>query len=142
MAPQALGFNDSCIQQMQPNTEGEGCASDPRDWPCVGPTNAFIYPPGDCAVCSDAKPCLFSILDDPSERHNLASQLPEVVAQLSKELATFKVYVSGGMSAAELGKYECLNTSVGAGVFPSPWWGKITSCGRGVAQAWFPTVPL
>ena len=31
MALQALGFNDSCIQQMQPNTEGEGCASDPRD---------------------------------------------------------------------------------------------------------------
>ena len=126
MALQALGFNDSCIQQMQPNTEGEGCASDPRDWPCVGPTNGFIYPPGDCAVCSDAKPCLFSILDDPSERHNLAPQLPEVVAQLSKELATYKVYVSGGMSAAELGKYECLNTSVGAGVFPSPWWGNFS----------------
>ena len=47
-------------------------------------------------------------------------------AQLSKELTTYKVYVSPGMSAAELGKYECLNTSVGAGVFPSPWWGNFS----------------
>jgi hypothetical protein len=39
----------------------------------MAPTNAFIYPVGICAVCSDARPCLFEILADPGERVSVAA---------------------------------------------------------------------
>ena len=51
--PPALGANDT---HDPPN-------SDLKDWPCVAPTNSFIYN-GLCAVCSEEKPCLFDIQAD------------------------------------------------------------------------------
>ena len=51
--PPALGANDT---HDPPN-------SDLKDWPCVAPTNSFIYN-GLCAVCSEEKPCLFDIRAD------------------------------------------------------------------------------
>jgi len=124
--PPALGFNDPCIAEQRNGTEGFGCASDPHEWPCVGPTNAFIYPSGLCQVCSAAKPCLFDILADPGEKANLAHKSPAIVNQLSKALAGYVGYVPRGMSPQELEPYECLNTSVNGGIYPSPWWGNFS----------------
>ena len=70
----------------------------------------MIFPNGACAVCTNSTPCLFDILADESERVNLASKQPAIVAQLQKQLATYEPYVSPSMSAAELSNYECLTT--------------------------------
>lgn len=58
------------------------------------------------------------------ERVNLASKQPEIVAQLSKQMATYTPYVNPRLSAEELSKYDCVTTNVSGGVFPSPWWGE------------------
>ena len=138
--PPALGANDT---HDPPN-------SDLKDWPCVAPTNSFIYN-GLCAVCSEEKPCLFDIQADvgattchllcrhsigldlvhlltticrqPGERVNLASKEPQIVAQLAKQMASYVPYVNASLSAAELSKYDCVSTEPGAQPWPSPWWG-------------------
>ena len=94
-----------------------------EEWPCVAQTNPFIYN-GLCAICSDAKPCLFDILADPGERVNLATKQPQIVAQLAKQMATYVPYVNPSLTAEELSKYDCVSTNVSGGVFPSPWWGE------------------
>jgi hypothetical protein len=111
--PPALGWNDT---HDPPN-------SDLKEWPCVAQTNPFIYNRL-CAICSDAKPCLFDILADPGERVNLATKQPQIVAQLAKQMATYVPYVNPSLTAEELSKYDCVSTNVSGGVFPSPWWGE------------------
>ena len=71
--PPALGANDT---HDPPN-------SDLKDWPCVAPTNSFIYN-GLCAVCSEEKPCLFDVWTDDAEVHNLAEKMPELVQEMHK----------------------------------------------------------
>ena len=85
----------------------------PKEWPCVGPHHPMIFPNGACAVCTNSTPCLFDILADEGEHINLASKEPAIVAQLVKQLAMYKPYVSPSMSKAELSKYECLTTATG-----------------------------
>lgn len=123
--PPALGFNDSCMADLMNGTEGYGCMSDPKDWPCVGPTNSWLYPPGACAVCSAQHPCLFDLLRDEGERHNLASTEPAIVAQLAKAMAAYVPYVAPFMNETELANYDCLEDPQQS-VFPSPWWGNFS----------------
>ena len=68
-------------------------------WPCVNATGG-----GGCLLCSPAKPCLFDLVKDASERTNVASQHPNVVAQLAAELARAnnRTHVDGTMSPQQL----------------------------------------
>ena len=100
--------------------------ADSQEWPCVAPNNSFIWPAGKCAVCSAEHPCLFDIVVDAGERVNLASKQPAIVAQLAKQLATYKPYVSPGMSEVELNKYECLTTQVVGDAPFGTWWGNFS----------------
>ena len=91
----------------------------PQEWPCVGPAVGW----GQCAVCTDARPCLFDIIADPSERVNQAPKQPAIVAQMARQLATYAPYIDKGMGAAELSKYECLTTNISDSAPFGSWWG-------------------
>jgi arylsulfatase A-like enzyme len=98
--PAALGFN------MSGKIE-----ADEKEWPCTAKENSSKFG-GKCAVCSEAKPCLFDLLRDEGERDNLAETQSAVVTKLAKQLATYVSYAAPGMSAAELDGYDCLSTKV------------------------------
>lgn len=71
--------------------------------------------------CAPSAPCLFDIVKNPGESENLADQFPEIVAQLQQQLASYEVYTSGSMSAAELEPYVCHDKPTAE---PSGWpWG-------------------
>jgi len=108
--PPALGSND---------THGSPGDPGPQEWPCVGPAVGW----GQCAVCTDARPCLFDIIADPSERVNQAPKQPAIVAQMARQLATYTPYIDKGMGAAELSKYECLTTNISDSAPFGSWWG-------------------
>ena len=102
------------------------------EWPCVPPlrklqgaASALGTAGGSCQVCSPQKPCLFDLVTDESERVNLAEQYPNMVLQLSQQLATANAnrYVDGTMAAEELAKYDC---APAAGPYPRTWWGNFT----------------
>ena len=76
-----------------------------------------------CAVCTKARPCLYDILKDPGERNNLAAAMPQVVAQLAKQLATYVPYVDGKMTPEALAKYECVPANADG---THPWWGNFS----------------
>lgn len=92
-----------------------------KDWPCVDTTEAEAAA-GGCLICSPKKPCLFDLLNDESERVNLAQQKPELATQLAQQLASYVPYVDGSMSQTELDKYDCVK----GGKYPHPWWGNFT----------------
>lgn len=53
---------------------------------------------GGCPVCNATAPCLFSLLDDPTETVNLAQEQPEVVARLVASLSLANQhYVTGSL---------------------------------------------
>eukprot|EP00051_Salpingoeca_urceolata_P017166 m.232093 g.232093 ORF g.232093 m.232093 type:complete len:413 (-) comp18880_c1_seq4:269-1507(-) len=83
-------------------------------WPCRKSTDS-----NGCHVCSDKDPCLFDIIQDPSERTDISKSNPSIVAQLQAKLAEFQPYVSGKMNATALAKYDCV-TDI------SQWWGNFT----------------
>lgn len=71
-------------------------------------------------TCTPAKPCLFDLLQNPGESENLADELPEVVAKLQNQLASYEVYTHS-MSQAELEPYHCHERPTAE---PSDWpWG-------------------
>jgi hypothetical protein len=86
---------DPCLAAAQP---------DPFE---PGRTDPIVNGPGKggpgCPVCNATHPCLYSLLDDPSESKNVAAANPDVVARLSGPLADSVIsYVSGHLPAATL----------------------------------------
>ena len=52
-------------------------------------------------------PCLYSILEDPSERNNVAHAFPDVVERMQKSVLEFQQsYVTGRLTSKELEKYD------------------------------------
>ena len=86
------------------------CQKDP---PQAGRTDALV---NGCPVCNLTSPCLYDILNDPGERHNLAPQYPDVVHRLTAELnKSLAWYITPHMTPEELNKtYE---------KFPAKHWG-------------------
>lgn len=78
-----------------------------------------------CPVCNASSPCLFDLLQDPSERTNLAASHPHVVKRLAAEVAKHqKPYVTGSLSSKRLAAdYVRLNTS-------ESWRGFVGPCYR------------
>ena len=142
LAP-TVGWNNSALSHK--GGRDSDAPPNPAEWPCVGPSNAFISrlpgyagsgdpqirKLGSCAICSEEKPCLFDLAADRSERVHLAAKEPAIVAQQHKQLATYKVYTSISMTARELAKYDCVSgkygVPVGEGVFPTPWFGNFSA---------------
>jgi len=90
---------------------GTQLPSTPNDLPCLSgaapaPSGPGVDPiiNGKCAVCNATLPCLFDIVNDPTETKNLATSHPDVVERL-KEALSYKPYVTGKMSKDELKPY-------------------------------------
>ena len=98
---QAIKANDTCLAKCQ------------KDPPQAGRTDALV---NGCPVCNLTSPCLYDILNDPGERHNLAPQYPDVVHRLTAELnKSLAWYITPHMTPEELNKtYE---------KFPDKHWG-------------------
>eukprot|EP00935_MAST-01C_sp_MAST-1C-sp1_P002256 g2256.t1 len=91
--------NQSSIKPTDPCLAGK--QDDPKQ---PGRTDAIVT---GCPVCNATSPCLYDILNDPMEQHNLAAQHPDVVASLAAALdKTLAYYTQQSLSAAELAKYE------------------------------------
>ena len=79
--------------------------------------------------CYAEKPCLFDVISDESESHNLANQ-PEHAADvehLAQRLASYSHYVDGSMTEEELEPYECvphsLDNNSAHALAQDAWWG-------------------
>ena len=69
------------------------------------PNNTLISQKvGISPVCEN---CLFDILEDPSEEHDISQQHPEIVTRLSAQLKTYRYYTNASMTASELEAYNC-----------------------------------
>eukprot|EP00656_Telonema_subtile_P000083 TRINITY_DN10035_c0_g1_i2.p1 TRINITY_DN10035_c0_g1~~TRINITY_DN10035_c0_g1_i2.p1 ORF type:complete len:538 (-),score=120.73 TRINITY_DN10035_c0_g1_i2:189-1802(-) len=96
-------------QSSVPMDKSECLAGNQPDPPQPGRTDPLV---NGCPVCNATSPCLFDILADPQERHNLAAQHPEVVARLTPVVEQYqKYYVLGHLSATELQAYDQVNQS-------------------------------
>jgi hypothetical protein len=62
---------------------------------------------GGCMVCTQEYPCLFDLLSDQEERHNLASSNPDLVAKILAKQATFTAYFGKTMDPEKLANYDC-----------------------------------
>jgi len=87
--------NDPCLAARQP------------DPPEPGRTDPIVNGPGKggkgCPVCNATKPCLYSLLEDPSETYNVADAHPDVVERLVVPLvASVTPYVTGYLDNATL----------------------------------------
>lgn len=58
------------------------------EWPC---RNKMPAADGACNVCVRDDPCLFDLLADMGERHDLSKQNPDLVKTMQAKLATYKV---------------------------------------------------
>ena len=58
------------------------------------------------------------VLADPSEKHNIATQLPDVVEKMKTKLATFQYYVPE-LTPENLACYTCGETHLDP---PHLWW--------------------
>ena len=77
---------DACLKARQP------------DPPQPGRTDPIV---NGCPVCNATSPCLYEILSDPSEKINVASSHPDVVATLAPLLAMYNdAYVTGRIGGA------------------------------------------
>lgn len=102
---------DPCLAGAQP---------DPFE---PGRTDPIVNGPGKggkgCPVCNDTHPCLYSLLDDPSEKNNVAAANPTVVQRLRGPLEKSAVpYVSGHLSPAILAAHYTQ--------FPQGHWGNFS----------------
>jgi hypothetical protein len=74
------------------------------DPPQPGRTDALVT---GCPVCNATHPCVYDILHDPSEQHNVAADHPEVVAKLAPLLkAAEAYYVPGHLLLWQLAQYD------------------------------------
>ena len=66
-----------------------------------------------CAVCDPSHPCLYNVQADPAERKNLVNESAyrELLVEMTAKLASYKPYVDGNLTAAELAKYDCVGGS-------------------------------
>jgi len=79
---------DPCLEGRQP---------DPAQ---PGRTDSLVT---GCPVCNASHPCLYDILADPAERHNIAKLHPKIVQRLLIRMDKFvKYYVSGHLPPAVL----------------------------------------
>merc|ERR1712125_13087 len=86
-AKQTAG-SDPCLAHRQP------------DPPQPGRTDALV---NGCPVCNATRPCLYDILADPLEQHNVANDHPDVVARLAPILDAYNEhYVSGHLDKSLL----------------------------------------
>ena len=106
-------------------TRADGHVED--GWPCRahGTRNASTQGRWECEVCSDAQPCLFDIVADPQERHDLAKQYPAIVAKMQAAMPgrNFPPYTGEPLLPHELPKYDC-QTPVAA----RERWGREAPC--------------
>eukprot|EP01043_Picozoa_sp_COSAG02_P041037 COSAG02_NODE_3371_length_6857_cov_12.629328_2_plen_686_part_00 len=64
--------------------------------------------PEACNVCTPEFPCLFDLVDDITERKNLASAQPQLVKQMQAKLATYEAYFGHPIDPELLAeKYDC-----------------------------------
>ena len=75
----------------------------------------------DCPVCPATAPCLFDVLGDPEEKHNVAAQHPDGVRRLAGALDDASLYyVTGSLDPALLeAKYRRIDNASWAG-FQAP----------------------
>lgn len=73
-----------------------------------------------CNVCTHAFPCLFDLINDEQERHNLASAQPALVKQMMVQQATYSAYFGTPMDPEVLAaKYDCPDDV-------RPWYGNFS----------------
>lgn len=96
--------SDPCLHGRQPDPEQPGR------------TDAIV---NGCPVCNATHPCLYDILADPYEQHNVAKDNPDVVARLAPTLDAYNDhYVTGHLDKSVL---EANYTSI-----PKGTWGGYT----------------
>ena len=128
--PEAANASLNCLAGAQP------------DPPQPGRTDDFVT---GCPVCNASFPCLFDILSDPSEYHNVAGDHPEVVVGLAEKVAELEpYYVTGSLSEEELNRtYEAIDPSEwslnGTGFYGPCYRRKLTELGStvlAIAGSW------
>ena len=80
---------DRCLETRQP------------DPPQPGRTDPLV---SGCPVCNSSAPCLYDVLNDPTEKYNVAKDYPDVVLKLQTQLENFNYYVTGRLTEMELQK--------------------------------------
>lgn len=72
-------------------------------WPCRNTGS------NDCKICTKEEPCLFDLLADEEERHDISKENPALVTKLVAQLATYKPYItSASLPPSVLAKYDCV----------------------------------
>lgn len=106
-----------------------------EDWPIVehNSRNSSMGGFWEFMVCNDAKPCLFNLLEDPQERHNLAEAHPDIVETMRAAMhgRNFPYYTDDHLSNTEtphltpeeLEIFECLPTGQANKQFWDGWEG-------------------
>ena len=83
---------DACLAGAQP------------DPPQPGRTDALV---DGCPVCNLTRPCLYDILNDESERNNVADANPDIVKKLVRSVKeNVDYYVTGSLTEQELEAYD------------------------------------
>ena len=92
-----------------------------EEWPCVKTGGEPVAGTGEsgseegeaapCFVCHQSSPCLFDIVQDSAETANLATKLPDVLATMRTQLASYHSYVHGDMSIHDRAQYTCWGNS-------------------------------